>query len=862
MKNTFSQNSMNLGEVSQKALGRYDADKPIWRYGVAKLENFLNAKIGGAFFWPGTEYIASTRNNGLARLEQFRYSNSQAYVLEIGASYMRFFANGGQVVSGGSPVEISTPYALADVFKLQFANKADVAYIVGSTTNGIGYAIRKLKRTSATSFSLDTADLQRGPFLDQNATNVKITPAVVSGVNVNFVASCPAWGANEDYVPDDYVTEGGSTYKCLIPHTSGTFATDLASGDWVLVTEISIFQTGHAGSLWRIKSQKVITTTTWAANTSYSAGDYVYVNGEVYLCIVSHTSTNSFNNDLADGYWTEQTVYVKIATVTNGYTANGNIQYGGELEDSPVATELWSEGAFSNVRGYPTAVTFHEQRLVLGGALFAPSKFYASAVGEYENFEEGASDADAYAYEINADDVVPAIRWLSSNTSLQVGTAGGTFTAQPGGGGVGITPTSISVTPDTDYSVFPTKPNKVSSFLYYIAGNGFDVRQLVYSLELNKQRSADMTMISEHILRDGDGAVQMARQQSPNDRLWIIRADGQIAVFTRDAEQGVMAWSRRIAGSSAKGAGLFKSICILPQDKDDDQIYIVAERNIGGSVKRYVEIFTKEFFTDYFEPVRLDASLNYDEPVTITGVTQASPVVISAPSHGFSNGDQIKIDNVIGMTDLNANIYYAAGVTANTFNLVDKNGVNIDGTNFGAYLSGGEVRKMVTLITGLDHLIGETVSVAADGGLPAGTQTYTVDVSGNITLAFPAAVVHVGLPYTGKIQLLPLGDGSMIGTGQTKLRKVDLSVLRLYKSLGGKIGFVDLQGNVTGLMPIIYPTQTPNIPAGHAPTPFTGDIDTIPDADFTKNASFLIEQDVPLPFYIMSIVLNSEVFER
>jgi hypothetical protein len=49
---------------------------------------------------------------------------------------------------------------------------------------------------------------------------------------------------------------------------------------------------------------------------------------------------------------------------------------------------------------------------------------------------------------------------------------------------------------------------------------------------------------------------------------------------------------------------------------------------------------------------------------TITGATQADPVVITANSHNFSDGDLVRIQNVIGMTELNDNVYKVASGTA------------------------------------------------------------------------------------------------------------------------------------------------------------------------------------------------------
>jgi len=83
-----------------------------------------------------------------------------------------------------------------------------------------------------------------------------------------------------------------------------------------------------------------------------------------------------------------------------------------------------------------------------------------------------------------------------------------------------------------------------------------------------------------------------------------------------------------------------------------------------------------------------------DSEITITGATKAEPVVITAASHGFSNGDEVCIYEVSGMTELNGNVYIVANKTTNTFELTDSGGNNIDGTDFTTYTSGGKVGKV------------------------------------------------------------------------------------------------------------------------------------------------------------------------
>ncbi len=84
---------------------------------------------------------------------------------------------------------------------------------------------------------------------------------------------------------------------------------------------------------------------------------------------------------------------------------------------------------------------------------------------------------------------------------------------------------------------------------------------------------------------------------------------------------------------------------------------------------------------------------------TITAITQASPGVITSNSHGFSNGDEIYIDAIVGMTELNGRNYRVAGATTNTFTLVDLFGNAINTTSFTAYTSGGTATEIYNIAT-------------------------------------------------------------------------------------------------------------------------------------------------------------------
>ena len=88
-----------------------------------------------------------------------------------------------------------------------------------------------------------------------------------------------------------------------------------------------------------------------------------------------------------------------------------------------------------------------------------------------------------------------------------------------------------------------------------------------------------------------------------------------------------------------------------------------------------------------------------ESDVTISGATQADPVVITATAHGFDDGDEILISGVSGMTELNGKKYLVANKTTNDFELTDIDGNDIDGTGFTAYTSGGVANRVYEITT-------------------------------------------------------------------------------------------------------------------------------------------------------------------
>lgn len=82
----------------------------------------------------------------------------------------------------------------------------------------------------------------------------------------------------------------------------------------------------------------------------------------------------------------------------------------------------------------------------------------------------------------------------------------------------------------------------------------------------------------------------------------------------------------------------------------------------------------------------------------ITGITLASPGVITIAGHGYSDGDWLYVDGG-NMTELATRYYIVDNATTNTFTLTSLHGVAIDTTDFTAYTSGGTASRVYEVAT-------------------------------------------------------------------------------------------------------------------------------------------------------------------
>ncbi len=111
------------------------------------------------------------------------------------------------------------------------------------------------------------------------------------------------------------------------------------------------------------------------------------------------------------------------------------------------------------------------------------------------------------------------------------------------------------------------------------------------------------------------------------------------------------------------------------------------------------DTYILEFGNQIMRVFRKDLQVLNSSGKTIAAETKANPVVFTSSSHGFSNGDEVYVDSLGGMTEVNGRNYLVANSTTNTFSLQDLFGNDIDTTNFTTYTSGGTATEIFEVAT-------------------------------------------------------------------------------------------------------------------------------------------------------------------
>jgi hypothetical protein len=502
---------------------------------------------GSAARRSGSQFVAEVKDSSKeTRLIPFEFSTTQTYMLEFGEQYIRFYKDNGQILSGGSAYEISSPYLESELFDIKYAQSADVMYLCHPN-----HPVKKLARTGHTSWTLTSVEFTNGPFMDHNIETTTMTAS----------------------------------------HTNA----------------------GQTGTLTLSSTTGVNSNQGWL---STDVGRLVHML-DGHVKITGYTSSTVVNMEV-------------ISDISNGS-----------------ATTDFALGSFSDTTGYPSCVTFFEQRLVFAATLSQPQTLFFSKSGDYENMDDNyhgvVADDDSIIYTI-ASNQVNAIRFMTATRTLIIGTAGGEFAVSGGGTDIAITPTNILIKKQSNNGAANVDALAVGNATLFLQRARRKLRELAYNFDVDGYVAPDLTILAEHISEGG--FKQLSYQQEPNQVIWCARNDGQLVGLTYQREQQVVAWHRHIFGGVfGSGNSVCDSVATIPTDDSEYQTWVIIKRTINGATKRYVEYIHQYDFdeTDDTSFNFLDSQLSYDgSAVTnISGLAHLEGQTVSVLADGATHPDKV-----------------------------------------------------------------------------------------------------------------------------------------------------------------------------------------------------------------------------
>ena len=773
-----SQVSFAAGELAPSLYGREDLAK--YAVGLRTLKNFTVHPHGGVSNRAGTRYVAEAKHASKAvRLVPFEYSDADAYLLEFGDEYVRFYKNGAQLAKDGSPYELETPYLEGELRALSFAQSADVLFIVHPN-----HPPMELARYADTSWTLEKCSFKGGPFRTMNSTDTTIALSSMTG-NVTLTASAALFEAghagalfsvfhhvdevtkktsgNDGKVWESVFIQGtlinmvpvlvcadeeqlakltvgslvrfGDTYS-VVQSVSGNVIEFSPSPEWqqeVFTGEVLISSEGAGWPLeiTAYEGWHVLSSGFWGGTVRLQRYDedearwtdiYTFTSGSTKTSCKNYDESgtveeptrfrltaDSFTTFLPDGNTDADRGYfeltaeaadyeccIRINSVTSATVAQGTFE---KDAASTRATRNWSEGAWSDYRGWPCAVGFNQDRLCFGGNASEPQNVWMSVTGDYYNFERHLvlQDDDAVTASLVSRKVSP-VRAFVPLSSLVVLTAGAEWTISAGGTKSAITPSSLEANVQGYRGASMVTPVVIGNMVLFVQKQGKIIRDLGYAFESDSYSGNDLTVLATHLFKDRTVAA-MDYQQDPDSIVWAALDDGSLLALTYLREQDVVAWSR------IETDGEVESVCCL-SSAERDEVWLAVKRQSGNGYKRFIE--------------------------------QMAARSAESPQECF---------------------FVDCGVTK-------------------------RFETPQAEITGLSHLEGRDAAVLADGNVIKG---LTVE-NGKITLKHPASVVHVGLPYRAELETLDLTLPRQDGTQQGRSARLISVAVRVEKSRGIKIG--------------------------------------------------------------------------
>jgi hypothetical protein len=265
-----------------------------------------------------------------------------------------------------------------------------------------------------------------------------------------------------------------------------------------------------------------------------------------------------------------------------------------------------------------------------------------SRSGDFNNHLPGTKDDDAVQYAIAAPQV-NVIRWLESSDNLIIGTLAQEFAAFGGGLGDPITPTNTRITPQSNEGSAAIQPARAGNEVIFVNRSGRKLYAMDFDAAGGQYVAVDLTELAAHLTATGNTFTRVAWARNPASVLWALRSDGVLCSLTYRKDQQVWAWARHPLSD-----GTVESIAVIPSpDGTVDDLWMIVNRTVNGSTKRYVEYLAQPFEpasdTDKAEMAFVDSGLRYQgsSTTTLTGLFHLEGKTVKVLVGGALQPDEV-----------------------------------------------------------------------------------------------------------------------------------------------------------------------------------------------------------------------------
>ena len=581
------QSSFTSGELSPNLFARVDLDK--YAAGAALMRNFFADFRGGASNRAGTRFIGFLQNaQDKGHLLPFIVDSTTGYVLEFGELYCRPWFQGTPYAA------VTTPYHLADLIELKYAQSADVM-----TLTHPNYPPAELSRTGigtftyapivigtqmpSPQFTAAAGKYTPGNYFSYAVTAVSLdgkeeslasVPIIVESASpltgdnnhvIDLVWSAPAqptsyynvfkygpidrsdpitsiWGYIGSTLAPSFVDNG------IAPDFSKTPPTNVDPWSGGQITSIAVNAAGSGYTYGAFPGLSYLPLTFTGGGGTGAAGYAIINNG-------SHTVIGAYLTSPGKNYTSAPTV-----------TATGDGGSGATF------TCTVSNAAPK----YPVCVAYFDQRRVFGGGNVSPENIDFSQPGNYNNFNRSqiSQASDAINASLSAREVNIIKNLVPMSTGLVGFTSGGAFLLSSGGSGAPLTPTTINVKAQASTGSSDVPPLIINYDILYVQNKGSIVRDLAFNYYLQSYQGSDRSMLANHLFFNHT-IIDWAWSEVPYKLVWCVREDGIALSLTYVPDQEIYAWARHDT------QGQFISTVCIPEGSIN-AVYFIVKRYLPG----------------------------------------------------------------------------------------------------------------------------------------------------------------------------------------------------------------------------------------------------------------------------------------